>query len=323
MVESIRVKYADLALLLALAVLVVAYAATQWPWVGLLGLLALVGLVGRDVFTEKPKAAPSDKISILGLKLRIRWMLLLSALLSVAVAAFTSDIIRLFAIFLAAFNAIAYFEKRLGLAGWGIPEFSVTVAELDSAFYSALFVWLALGLVLNTNTPINVVTSCSMVPNLERGDLIFLQGGPIQAPQATLERPINVFSDFTKEPCSIRDKYTGNEISYACTTGLVANGKQIPFDHSGDIIVYEPGIPNGYDLIVHRVALIVTQNGTRRYLTKGDNNPVADLEGIVRQMPDDAHVKGKMIARIPYVGYLKLFLAFQFEEPNGCRKVLA
>jgi signal peptidase I len=58
----------------------------------------------------------------------------------------------------------------------------------------------------------------------------------------------------------------------------------------GDIIVYQ----NGYELIIHRVVGYDGQTVT----TQGDANNVADPSF------DSSNVKGRMIARIPYVGRL-------------------
>ena len=39
-----------------------------------------------------------------------------------------------------------------------------------------VLLWFALTIVLNSPVPINAVVSCSMLPNVERGDLILVQG---------------------------------------------------------------------------------------------------------------------------------------------------
>ena len=48
--------------------------------------------------------------------------------------------------------------------------------ELIIAIAIVVFIWFALRFFLNTSDPIDVVPSCSMLPALQRGDLIVLQG---------------------------------------------------------------------------------------------------------------------------------------------------
>ncbi len=315
---KLKVELADVVLMAVLAVIVVAYAAFQTPLLGLFGLLVLLALVGRDVFFSKTRQKSEEFVSLAGKKLRVTWILAASAPLSAVVAYFSTDLIRLLAVLLLVLNGISLFEKH-----WKpLRHLSSTVVEIDTAFFAALFFWLALGFVLNTSTPIDVVTSCSMLPNLGRGDLIFLQGGTIEAPEVQLSRPITP-SDFVKDACAVRDKYSGTELQTLCTTGLLVDGTRHAFTKEGDILVYEPPHQPALGLIVHRAVLKLKSGGQTYYLTKGDNNPLADVEGITRSLATDKDVKGRMILRVPYVGYLKLFLALQFEEPAGCRRILA
>ena len=78
---------------------------------------------------------------------------------------------------------------------------------------------------------------------------------------------------------------------------------------NGDIIVYSiegEGIP-----IVHRVvSQQIDKEGNRKYLTKGDNNPVDDRglypKGLT-YLTDDM-VVGKVAGIVPYAGYLTILL---------------
>lgn len=77
---------------------------------------------------------------------------------------------------------------------------------------------------------------------------------------------------------------------------------------SGDILVFEAP---GYGLIVHRaIGVIKDSNGTiEAFITKGDANPGPGPGG-----PDNngtipiSDVVGKVVMRIPWVGYLALFM---------------
>jgi len=76
----------------------------------------------------------------------------------------------------------------------------------------------------------------------------------------------------------------------------------------GDVIVYRQ--PGGEDLILHRVVKIEERNGVLYFLTKGDNpktNPYIDewtSEGWIHE----SHVIGKLVSRIPYLGYIFIYL---------------
>lgn len=64
-------------------------------------------------------------------------------------------------------------ESVLGVSEHGFrKEFS----ELFIAIATALLIWFGLGFVLSTSAPLNAIVSCSMLPDLERGDLVVLQG---------------------------------------------------------------------------------------------------------------------------------------------------
>jgi len=52
------------------------------------------------------------------------------------------------------------------------------------------------------------------------------------------------------------------------------------------------------------------------------NNTVLDQENGRFAFVAEKDVKGRVVLRIPYVGYLKLFLFLQFEVPQGCDSVL-
>ena len=72
----------------------------------------------------------------------------------------------------------------------------------------------------------------------------------------------------------------------------------------GDVVTYlsndeaYPGI-----LITHRVVNIDDENGRKLYYTKGDYNDTIDRLPI-----DDSQIYGKVIMRIPKIGYIKYFL---------------
>jgi len=82
---------------------------------------------------------------------------------------------------------------------------------------------------------------------------------------------------------------------------------------SGTIIVFY--VPNHYGedayRIVHRVVKVVQLEQGLGFETKGDNNPVSDF--FRWQYIPESYVIGKIIYRIPYIGYL----ALKIREPLG------
>jgi signal peptidase I len=75
--------------------------------------------------------------------------------------------------------------------------------------------------------------------------------------------------------------------------------------HDGDIIVFV----RGDILVVHRaIGSYVNSNGTLCFYTKGDNPTLAQDPGSVPYY----NVKGKVVLRIPWLGYIALFLHDSF-----------
>ena len=66
----------------------------------------------------------------------------------------------------------------------------------------------------------------------------------------------------------------------------------------GDIITFHTIINNQYALNTHRIAQIHETNGVRSYVTKGDNNAIADGD-----------IVGKYVTKIPVMGKVMDFLS--------------
>lgn len=228
------------------------------------------------------------------------------------------------------------------------------LVEIGIALAVAVGAWLLLGFVLHTSTPLNVVTSCSMLPSLERGDLIVLEGSKPLAPMLVVEEDLSRVEyhlNYVREPatgmlqpfysmtlgeeelfsyrftpCTVtqRPRPFGNaspSTQRICSNSLEFKGTEISFDEENDVIVFS-STPSEYGLIIHRVFLKIRAADGVYYLTKGDNNPLLDQQSGVRLVPEK-DVQGRVALRVPFVGYLKLFLFLQFEEPPGCSYLLA
>ena len=72
----------------------------------------------------------------------------------------------------------------------------------------------------------------------------------------------------------------------------------------GDIITFHTIINNEYALNTHRISEIQDMGGVRSYVTKGDNNLIADVHMIA-----DGDIVGKFVTKLPGVGRVMSFLS--------------
>ena len=77
-------------------------------------------------------------------------------------------------------------EKQRGRKSEGLLN---ELRETMYAILLAVLVWYGAGWLLATPTPINAIVSCSMLPAYERGDMVLLQGGPVQTIWADYNGP--------------------------------------------------------------------------------------------------------------------------------------
>ncbi len=72
----------------------------------------------------------------------------------------------------------------------------------------------------------------------------------------------------------------------------------------GDVVTYRSLDEAFYGiLITHRVVNIEEENGEKKFITKGDHNETID-----RKPVSFDQIQGKVVMRIPKIGYLKYFL---------------
>lgn len=197
-----------------------------------------------------------------------------------------------------------------------VKHLKYDIREIVISFLLALAIWFALSFVLNTAAPLDTVTSCSMLPALERGDLVVLYGGEPSAPMVNVSSTNEIM--IQKQPCNAT---IGNETKeIACTTGIWVHNQLITANLSNDVIVYVPAPGDKFaetGIIIHRVFARVNVSGKVYYFTKGDNNAAMDQEVGNAPVSED-RVHGKVILRIPYLGFFKLLLFGQFSPPPGC-----
>lgn len=150
----------------------------------------------------------------------------------------------------------------------------------------ALFLFLVSG----TWPAVVAVESESMIPNMQVGDLVFVVQKDRFGNLTTWEE--------------------GEETGYARFATQPDIHGQMPY---GDVIIYHPNGAEGVHPIIHRVIRWVEGSPHPGYITKGDNNKVADQEtiypGIGRIEPvKEEWIVGKAWFAIPLVGYLPLHI---------------
>lgn len=255
------------------------------------------------------------------------------------------------------------------------------VIDTVIALAVAVALWYGASFLLNTSAPISAVVSCSMLPDLQRGDFVIVQGAPVKAYEIemsetefrSLTNPSEITYDgnkatvggslmsycdpssnrsgemcdtfrahpelFVEEKGPFRYRYEscdvalsdGSEGYMPCLKSVSFHGVEYLTDFSNDIIVYSPMPTEPYAVIgdiVHRVLFKIDVDGETYYLTRGDNNPLMDLQvydygrGMGNLPISEEQVRGKVIGRIPLLGYFKLFIHGYFTEYEQCKTQL-
>ena len=145
----------------------------------------------------------------------------------------------------------------------------ITVVLIIVAISSSFLIYFILQVSLNTSTPIVVVTSPSMSPNINTGDLVFIRG---------------------IDPAFIQN---GTEED--------KNGDVILFNAQG-LWIGAPSIP-----VIHRVVNKRNNSGVWEFLTKGDANTYRDgypAEAWV----SESRIFGVVVGMIPAIGWVKIIL---------------
>jgi len=149
-------------------------------------------------------------------------------------------------------------------------EYSQTILLLVIVVIGIAGFQLGLRVILRTDYPLAVVESESMVPTLNIGDIIVIQGVP-----------------------------NADEIHAASKTANPPGDIIIFYDHWGRIkrVYWFFTTPV---LIVHR-AVGTTPKGD--FITQGDNNPSRDPWEV-----KEANIVGRVVFRIPWLGHISLFM---------------
>ena len=253
--------------------------------------------------------------------------------------------------------------------------------ETAVALLIALAIWFGAGFALHTPSPLNAIVSCSMLPHVQRGDMVVLSGDRISAPLAQVQSldgigNATVFEDgqqvaqvkgsiyshcaqnpsealcqqFISSPsgftetqgpltfgygsCETVYPATGQTATGPCVAWLEVNGQKYYENLSNDVVVFQPQSGEDYAEvgdIIHRAFIkLQTPDGSAYFLTKGDNNPIFDIQvydegsGRGNGPVPMTRFKGRVLLRIPDLGYLKLFISpGAIMTPEGCDRIYA
>lgn len=118
----------------------------------------------------------------------------------------------------------------------------------------------------------------------------------------------------------------GTVMTAVSTTAISVAGTTIIGDRNNSIVVYQTAPQDlfyklGDSYIVHRAYAVLNVEGSYYVLTKGDNNPGLDLQ-YGNYPANMTSLQGRVVASVPYLGYVKLIFARSFVEPAGCNSTL-
>lgn len=279
--------------------------------------------------------------------------------------------------------ALVVLEFFIGVHEEGYKK---NLIEIGITIGAVVVIWLLLEAILQTNYPLDVVPSCSMLPQLHRGDMVLLHGvsniTQIKAPVVLVSHAayqsmlsnvsseylscvaykqvnnrivisqvvgpgysIGLFRSSQSGGAIVPQGYQNNSlITYTCgtrqltlqnggnetiayTTAVTVGDKTIVGDRNNSVVVYKTTQQDffyslGDTYIVHRAYLVISDGQNYYVLTKGDNNPGLDIQYGNRPV-NLTNIEGQVVASVPYIGYLKLILSNNFNQPAGCNSTIA
>jgi signal peptidase I len=211
-------------------------------------------------------------------------------------------------------------EKVLGNSKDFKSKIIYWVAYILFSFLLAYLFYLLLSIILGVSMPLAIVVSSSMEPNLHRGDLVILT----KAKNLNIEV---IELDYNISNLDLKDflklNFKTNEYGLKEIDSLELDNNKIIYiedTKNNDIIVYKSNV-KPID-IIHRAIVYFKAKDGDFVLTKGDNNKTNRLidqdcninsnTGLTENLclniyPTSINsVKGKLIGKIPYIGYIKL-----------------
>lgn len=163
-----------------------------------------------------------------------------------------------------------------------IEELKYNLLFITVALLLAFGLYTTIGLALGTEVPVVAVTSPSMEPELQRGDLVLIRGEPFE------------------------DIEVGNIVIYE------SEYMEVPIIHR-TIDRTDDTIETKGDNNNHQVTACVRPDGTYAMTDQCPNGELVNLE----QDISEEQVLGTAFFRIPAVGHLKLFPTCVYMELTG------
>lgn len=178
------------------------------------------------------------------------------------------------------------------------------VVEIVAAIVIVLVIWFGLKFLLHTAYPIDAVPSCSMLPSLQRGDLILLQGtnaSRVKAPQVEVTKSAmqTMLSNISSESLScVAYQLNGRTLNVSQTVlpgysvGLFQSGQNvnpIVYSQGNNLVKYTCGTAN-----------VIFQNGTKeveavtKSITIGNTTITGDRNNsivVYKTVPQDSFYK--------------------------------
>ena len=155
-------------------------------------------------------------------------------------------------------------KRRYGLTGWKAETVDIIVGLV----LAALIYYVILPLFLGANPPAVIVQSCSMAGTFQVGDIVVLSGVSFDNVNMPLVKVNSTKINFSIIPNS-RFEQT-KRLVFSDGTPRVVN-----VTRTGPVIVYISPL-NGKQIIHRVIARVVTSDGKRYYITKGDANNTPD-----------------------------------------------
>ncbi|MDE1824946.1 MAG: hypothetical protein KGH61_05055 [Candidatus Micrarchaeota archaeon] len=185
-------------------------------------------------------------------------------------------------------------ELRTSLASVGAKRSAV---DFGVAIGAAIAIWLILVIVLQTTSPIDAVASCSMLPNLQRGDFIVLHGISNFSSFAS-EHKIPVIKMDPGEFSQLRQNMQSEFLSYYAYIG----------NNKSEISQIIPVVSEPYGIALYNTKCLSTYS----YLNQNQNigrcyvgaNPEQNI--IKYNYSIGLIVQGKVSAKAPYTSSITI-----------------
>lgn len=117
---------------------------------------------------------------------------------------------------------------------------------------------------------------------------------------------------------------SGKETRILETSNITIANTMITEDYGNPVVVYQTVQGDSFATdpqVIHRVYAVINASGSYYVLTKGDNNPVLDIQA-GNYPAGQAQVIGYLFASVPYLGYPSLIIKGQLAPVAQCNQTI-